>query len=316
MLINIALAASGLVLLWKGADFFVSGASALAAKFRVAPLVVGLTVVAFGTSAPELTVNLFASLGDAGDVAVGNVVGSNIFNILVILGMVGVIKPITVGRSTVWKEIPFSLLAVLVLLVAANDALLDRGMASFLSRSDGLLLLAFFAVFVVYTFGMAKVEGQGGGDLPQMSWGRLLLWMGLGLAGLVLGGRLAVDNGVALARLAGISERVIGLTLLSGGTSLPELITSLVAAKKGQTDIAVGNVVGSNIFNVFFVLALSVIVQPLNFNPVMNRDLLVLLLASLVLFLTMFTFRRRTLDRREAAFLLAAYGGYLVWLLL
>ncbi len=315
---EIILLLTGFVLLIKGADFLVDGAVGISRRLGVSDLAIGLTVVAFGTSTPELFVNIFASLSGNVDIAIGNVLGSNIANILLILGLSAAIFPLAVGKGTVWKEIPFSLLAVLVLGVLANERLIEGAEKSVLSRGDGLTLLAFFAIFIYYTFEIAQtIEGVDDHvdtkPLAAMkAWGYIFL----GIGGLVLGGKWIVDGAIWLARAFGASEALIGLTVVAVGTSLPELATSCTAAYKRNVDIAVGNVVGSNIFNIFFILGISSLVKPLPFNPRNNVDIATVIIASLLLFATMFTGKRRCLDRWEGIVFLFLYCVYIAVLVI
>lgn len=289
MALALIMLAGGLILLVKGADFLVDGASAIARKLRVSELTIGLTIVAFGTSLPELTVNLFSSFSGANDIAIGNVVGSNIANILLILGICAALAPLSVQTSTVWKEIPLSLLAAIVLFTLANDHVINGHVTSELSRGDGLTLVAFFFIFLWYTFGMTKAEPNQTFDEPARGVGMSLLFIVAGLGMLVIGGKLAVDGAVSIANTLGISEALIGLTVVAIGTSLPELATSAVAAYKRKADIAVGNIVGSNIFNIFWILGVSAAIKPLIFQPAMNADLWMVILATLILFYAVHT---------------------------
>jgi cation:H+ antiporter len=306
----------GFILLIKGADLLVDGASSIGRKLNISDLVIGLTVVAFGTSLPELFVNIFASIKGNADIAIGNVLGSNIANIFLILGVSAAIFPLAVGKGTVWKEIPFSLLAALVLGIMANDRLIDKSDTSALTRGDGLVFLAFFIIFIYYSFGIVKKIDGIDSHLPQKEYGLLKssLMIVTGLAGLGVGGNWIVNAAVLIASRLGISQSLIGLTIVAVGTSLPELATSAVAAYKKNAEIAVGNVIGSNIFNIFFVLGLSSVIKPLPFNPGSNIDIGVVILASLLFFLWMFTGRKRTLDRWEGVIFLILYGGYITFL--
>ena len=309
--------AIGFVFLIKGADFLVNGATSVARSLNVSDLVIGLTVVAFGTSTPELAVNIIASFKGNTDIAIGNVLGSNIANILLILGVSSVIYPLAVTKGTVWKEIPFSLLAAIVLLLMANDQILDRAGTSALTRIDGLIFLCFFAIFIYYTFSIAaQVEGiEEHVSARQYSWLRSLLYIIAGLAGLIIGGKWIVDGAIALATKLGLSESLIGLTIVAVGTSLPELATSAVAAYKKNVEIAVGNVVGSNIFNIFFVLGISAIIKPLPFQTKNNADLGAVILSSLMLFFFMFTGKKRSLDRWEGIVCMILYFSYVAVLI-
>ncbi len=308
----------GFVLLIKGADFLVDGASAIARKFNVSDLVIGLTVVAFGTSTPELFVNIVASAQGNTDIAIGNVLGSTISNVFLILGVSAIIYPLSVSKGTVWKEIPFSLLAVIVMGLMANDHLVDGGEFSLLTRIDGMVLLAFFIIFLYYSFSIAsEIEGMHTlvSDKTR-GLAKSLLLVIAGLVGLTLGGKWIVDGGVTIATNFGMSESLVGLTIVALGTSLPELATSAMAAYKKNVEIAVGNVVGSNIFNVFLVLGISASIKPLPFHTRNNRDIGVVILASLLLFLFMFTGKKRSLDRWEGAVFIVLYIAYIVFLIL
>lgn len=307
---------AGFILLIKGADILVDGASTIARHFRVSDLVIGLTVVAFGTSTPELGVNIISSLSGNTDIAIGNVVGSNIANIFLILGVSAVICPLVVQKGTVWKEIPFSLLAVVVLGLMVSDTIIDRSDISVLSRIDGLVLLSFFLIFLYYTFSISH-DGQGMDEYTAAQDSNVykaVLFILLGLAGLVIGGKWVVDGAVFMAQRFGLSESLIGLTIVAVGTSLPELATSAVAAYKKNSDIAVGNVVGSNIFNIFFVLGISSTIKPLPFNTGSLVDIGVCIFASLLLFLFMFTGKRHVTDRWEGVVFIGMYVAYVIFL--
>ncbi len=307
----------GFLLLIKGADLLVKGASSIARRLNISDLVIGLTVVAFGTSTPELFVNIAASLKGSTDIAIGNVLGSNISNIFLILGISSIIYPLTVTKGTVWKEIPFSLLAVLILGILANDRIIDGRDFSMLSRIDGLVFLSFFIIFIYYTFGIAKeIEGMKE-HVPAKEHGviKAVVMVVVGLIGLGLGGQWIVDGAISLATRFGLSESLVGLTIVAVGTSLPELATSAVAAYRKNVEIAVGNVVGSNIFNIFFVLGISSTIRPLPFKTGSNVDIAVVIAASLLLFFSMFTGKKQSLDRWEGIGLLVLYiiyVGYLV----
>lgn len=307
----------GLVFLIKGAEFLVDGASSIAKKFRVSNLVIGLTIVAFGTSAPELFVNLFASLNGTTDIAIGNIVGSNIVNMLFILGIAAIIYPLRVGKGTVWKEIPLSLLAAGLLLVMANDVFVDGASLNALTRIDGIIFMSFFVIFLYYTFGIAGNQSADEQPAPRVysgpaSAGLILL----GLAGLVVGGQWIVNGAVAIAASLGLSDALIGLTVVAIGTSLPELATSAVAAYKKNADIAVGNVVGSNIFNIFWILGLSAFIAPLPFARALTFDLWVTVGASALLFVWMFLGKRHILERWQGVVFVLLYIVYIaaiVW---
>lgn len=304
----------GLLLLVKGADLLVDGASSIAKRLRVPEIVIGLTIVAFGTSLPELIVSVIAAFEGRSDIAVGNIIGSNIANILLILGVSATIYPVRAKRNTVLKEIPFSLLAALMAGVMTNDVLLDGAAASFIGRGDGLILVSFFVIFLYYTIGV--VESAPPEPSPAVlvfSHAGSAARITAGLVGLAIGGQWIVSGAVQIAHAFGVSESLIGLTVVAVGTSLPELATSAVAAYKRQTDIAIGNVVGSNIFNVFWVLGLSAIIRPLPFQAAGNIDLLVAAVASLILFLAMYIGRRHVLERWQGAVMVVGYVGYMVF---
>ncbi|WP_339867841.1 calcium/sodium antiporter [uncultured Algoriphagus sp.] len=304
---------AGLLLLVKGADWLVDGASVLAKKHNVSDLAIGLTIVAFGTSAPELVVNSVASTQGYPDIVFGNVIGSNNFNLFIILGIAGLITPLTVQSSSVWKEIPFSLLAAIILLFLANNYLEnnERG----LSIIDGIILLIFFAAFLFYVFTQLKADPTGE-IIEQKDYSNAKIWglILIGLASLVIGGKLVVDNAVAMAQSLGVSEKIIGLTIVAAGTSLPELATSVVASMKKNNDIAIGNIIGSNIFNIFLILGVSSIISPLAFKEAFNLDIYILIGGTIFLFVAMFTGKKKKLDRWEAAILLIAYLGYTTYL--
>lgn len=314
---DLLLLTAGIAAVLMGAYWMVKGASALAKMLGISDLAIGLTIVALGTSAPELAVNIFSALNGTSDLAIGNVLGSNISNILLILGITALIYPLPIRKNTHWKEIPFSLLAAILLLFAANDVIIDKSIqGNFLSRIDGLLFLGFFVIFMVYVYGMAKrdAEFQQEAVKPLPTW-KSLLMVGGGLAGLFFGGKFLVDSAVSLALNIGMSEKVIGLTIVAVGTSVPELATSIVAAIHKKADIAVGNVVGSNIFNIFFVLGTTAVIKPIPFSPAINIDLLVTILASLLLFASSYTLGKKRIVRLEGGVFVALYLVYVVYLL-
>ena len=303
----------GFVLLIKGADVFVEAASSLARRLRVSDLAVGLTIVAFGTSLPELAVNVTASVQGNVGITIGNIVGSNIANILLILGVAGLIFPLAVTKGTVWKEIPLSLLAAIVMGIAANDRLINGDPTSQMTRAEGLVLLCFFIIFLYYSASIARNFGGVEPAMPKvlLSLRRIGVMMAIGFVALILGSKWVVDGAVKLATALGVSQTVIGLTVVAVGTSLPELATSAAAAYRKNADIAVGNVIGSNIFNIFFILGISSLIRPIPFEPRANFDIGVLVLASGLLFLWMFTGKRHLLERWQAAVFL---GGYVLYI--
>lgn len=315
MIIEFLILLTGFAILIKGADFLVSGASSIAKGFRISNLAIGLTVVAFGTSTPELLVNIMSASKGLNDAAFGNIIGSNNFNLLFILGIAGILYPLTVQRNTVKIEIPISLGAAILMFILVNDVLIFGKEANTLTRLDAAMLLFFFTAFMAYIFRtMKNSEVSAEEEIKVFGKGRSWLYVVLGLAMLVGGGHLVVENAVHIAEEFGLSEKLIGLTILAAGTSLPELATSAVAAYKKNTDIAIGNVVGSNIFNLLFILGLTGLVRETPYNITLNADMFVLFAATIVLIVFMFTLKRRKLDRWEAALLLAGYIGYTVYL--
>lgn len=288
MILEIIYLVGGLALILVGANALTDGSSAIARRWGVSELVIGLTIVAFGTSAPELVISVMSAARGATQLAIGNVVGSNIFNILAIIGVVAMVRPIRVAQSTMSNEIPMALLAAVALLIIGNGPMLGSGGVPQINRVDSLLLLLFFAIFMRYTFHQARkqteLESPSEPDNRSRAMSPLKAWAWVigGLAMLVGGGDLFVDGASALASRLGVSQAIIGLTIVAAGTSLPELATSVVAARKGKSDLAIGNVVGSNIFNIFLVAGLSGTVRPLQFGSIGNIDLLTLTLSSLL----------------------------------
>jgi cation:H+ antiporter len=318
--------AVGFAFLIKGADLLVDGASAIARKFKVSDLVIGLTIVSFGTSAPELVVNLIASFEGNAGLAIGNILGSNIANILLILGIAALIAPMGVQQNTVYKEIPFSLLAAVVLAILANDALLhiapDQGVvdvANLLGRGDGLILLSFFIIFLYYIYGLMRggedlpVAGMDEDAPPDMSTLRASVYVLIGLCGLFLGGDWIVDGAILISRKLGLSDALIGIAIVGVGTSLPEVAASATAAYRGKADVAVGNVVGSNIFNIYWVLGLSSLIRPIPYDAAgINGDLLMTIFASLCLLLFLWARPPFRLHRGRGTLFLLMYATYLV----
>lgn len=306
----------GFIALIFGANWLVDGASALAKKYNVSDLIIGLTIVSFGTSAPELVVNSVASVNGYSDIILGNILGSNNFNLFITLGIAGLIYPMWVQKSTVWKEIPISFIAAFILLLLANNFFISG--TSGISLLDGIILLLCFAGFLFYIFKQMKTGAQPIEGVNFQYKSNIKIWslIIVGLAGLIIGGQLVVDNGVELATRLGVSKKIIGLTIIAIGTSLPELLTSVVAATKKNSGIAMGNIIGSNIFNIFLILSVSSIIAPVAYNITFNTDLYILLGGTLFLFIAMFTGKKNRLDRWEAALLLifyTAYTIYLVW---
>jgi len=306
------------ILLIKGADFLVDGASSLAKKLRISDLVIGLTIVAFGTSAPELVVNIIGSVNDANDMVMGNIIWSNIANILLILWLTASVRALTISRSTTWKEIPFALLWALVLAVIINDEMFAGASSSSLSWADGIILLCFFVIFMYYTVEIVRSrpdEVQEEIINPLPSWKSILMVIGW-IAWLARGGNIVVNNAITLATMRWWSEKLIGLTILAIGTSLPELATSIVAVTKSKANIAVGNIVWSNIFNVFFVLWVTALISPVAFNSANNLDILVNLIVHIFLFLFLFVGKRRTLQRWQGVVFVLLYVVFLLTMIM
>lgn len=313
MILQIVLLVLGLLLLIKGADWLVEGASTVARKKRISDLAIGLTIVAFGTSAPELVVNVVASVQNHQDIVFGNVIGSNNFNLFVILGIAGLITPLAVQGSTVYKEIPISFIAAVLLFVMVNSFFQEE---EILSRVDGIILLIFFGFFLFYVYKQLKREPESGVEVKEDNKSNLKIWglIIIGLTGLIVGGRLVVNSAVDMATAMGISEKLIGLTIIAAGTSLPELATTVVAALKKNSDIAVGNIIGSNIFNIFFILGISSLVRPIPFDTIFNNDLYLLFGGTAFLFIAMFLSGKKKLDRWEAGVLLVVFFIYTAYL--
>jgi len=316
MVLSFGLLIVGFVVLILGADWLVSGASGLAKRLNVPDLVIGLTVVAFGTSAPELMVNLMAAFNNESEIALTNILGSNTINTFIILGISALIYPIKSQKSSRKYEIPWSVFAGLIILVMGTECFGFCGGEAIISRLDGVVLLLIFSLFMYYTLKMAKnnTENQEEGFLPMKIWKAVLL-IAVGLVALVVGGKVIVINAVSIAQAFGVSQAVIGVTVVALGTSLPELATSAIAAFKKNPDLAIGNVIGSNIFNVFFVLGISAVIRPLPSYSNLWIDASLAALGSLLLLLFVSTNRHKELKRWQGAFFLVCYGVYLVWLL-
>ncbi len=314
---DILLLIGGLALILLGANGLTDGAAAVAKRFHISDLVIGLTIVAFGTSAPELVISVMAALGGSADMAIGNVVGSNIFNVLMIVGVTALVMPIKVDGGTLSKEIPLMVLASFALTFCANDMLLDGESANAISRIDGLIMLCFFLIFMRYTFAIARNGGEEaeGGKIKEMSIGKSVLFILGGLAGLVVGGQCFVDGASGIASSLGVSESTIGLTIVAGGTSLPELATSVTAALKKNSGMAVGNVIGSNLFNIFFVLGCSASISPLPMGGINNVDLLVLIGSAVLFWIVGWFFQKRTITRAEGVLMVICYFAYTVFLI-
>ncbi|RKQ28801.1 calcium/sodium antiporter [Oceanobacillus halophilus] len=307
----------GFILLIKGADFFVEGASNIASLLRVPSILIGLTIVAFGTSSPEATVSIIAALEGSAEVSLGNVIGSNIFNLTLVVGIAAIIFPLKVETETIRKEIPFTLLASAALLVVMGDVVLEGLSDNYITRSDGLVFLLFLAVFMYYVIEVALKSRNNSLDEPtpeNITWGKNILITVLGLAGIVIGGEMVVSNGTEIAYQWGMSETLVGLTIIAIGTSLPELVTSITAALKKESEIALGNIVGSNIFNILFVLGTSSVITPLAVNGKVFMDVYIMIVLTLVLLI--FSRTNFRVGKREGSILALMYVIYLVYIIL
>ena len=303
---DIVLLIGGLLLILVGANALTDGAASVAKRFNISSLVIGLTIVAFGTSAPELTVSVVSALKGSSDIAIGNVVGSNIFNALMIVGCTAAIVPISVTKGTLSKEIPLCVLASIVLFICANDVLINGASHNSISSSDGMLLLCFFAIFLGYTFAIAhNGEENGESTIKIMPIWKASLFIIGGLAGLIYGGQFFVDGASGIARGLGVSESIIGLTLA----------TSVVAALKKNPEMAIGNVIGSNLFNIFFVLGCSATITPMNIQGITNLDLGVMIGSCVLLYIFGLFFKKRTITRPEGILLIACYIAYITYLI-
>jgi len=307
----------GFLILVKGADFFVEGSSEIATFLRIPPLLIGLTIVAFGTSAPEAAVSISAAIKGTGDIAVGNVVGSNLFNILFILGVTALIQPLVVERQTIKKEIPFALLGSVVLFVLIADRLLTN-VDDVLTRGDGLVLLTYFCVFMYYILEVAKNSREqfelDDIDPSSTNIGKYVMYTIGGLVAIVFGGDMVVKNAIVIAMSLGMSETLVGLTIVAVGTSLPELITSVTAALKNKSEIAVGNIVGSNIFNIFFILGISAVIHPIVVDSKIIIDTVIMTLITVILLI--FSLTHSKITRAEGIAFMLMYAGYMAYILM
>lgn len=340
-MVNTLILVLGLALVLVGANYLVEGASSIARRWGISDFVIGMTIVGIGTSTPEMVVSFLSALNGNADIAVGNVIGSNIFNILMILGITALVLPLPLTKNNIKKDIPFATLAVIALIFAGADMIFDAAPANIISRTDGLFLLCLFGVFMAYTiYSSQTAEASPAlpdklpansntqtteGNNPQMVAGKTdesqikkrPIWLAAvmvigGLAGLVYGGDLFVNSASALAKMLGVSDAVIAVTIMAGGTSLPELASCVVAALKKNTDLALGNVIGSNVSNIFLILGGSAVIHPLGMGNIGILDLGTLLLSTLLLFFAAFTFKKRSLDRIEGAIFVLLYIGFII----
>jgi len=312
MLMAFLLLIVGFVILVKGADFLLDGATSLAKKLYISEIAIGLTIVAFGTSSPELIVNILSSINGHPEICYGNVIGSNIFNILVVLGVGGLIFPISVQKNTVKKEIPFVLGGSILVLALVNNFWF-KGHA--LSRVDGIVLICSLFLFFYYVIGISKTKSNDEYNIIIYSNFKTVLFIILGIIGLFFGGEIVVKNAVKIARMLHVSEKLIALTIVALGTSLPEFVTSVIAVTRKRYDLAIGNVIGSNLFNMFMVLGVTSIIKPVVYNPVLNSDMYLMIVITLIFFITMFTGKRRQLDRFEAFLFLLMYVAYMFYII-
>ena len=309
MLINIILLILGFIILIKGADIFVHGASGIAKNFKVSKMLIGLTIVAFGTSAPEFAVSVKSIISNNGDIVLGNVIGSNIINILLILGLSSLVHSLNVKNSTVKKELPITLLLTALFAVLLSDSIFDKGLVNTFTRGDGITVLLFFLVFIYYLISMARKKTEEQDDEEKIPMIKAFAFLIIGILGVVFGSNFVVDSASEIATLLGVSERMIALTIIAFGTSLPELVTSLTATRKGEYDIAIGNVVGSNIFNIGMVIGIpTTIFGGIGVITFSYIDLIVMIVAAVLLF--MFSFNDYKISRKEGIIFLLVFITY------
>lgn len=316
MFLSYLMFVGGFLVLIYAAKFLVEGSSSIAKRLNVSDLIIGLTVVSFGTSAPELIINVISSAGGNSDLAIGNIIGSNISNILLILGITALIIDLPVHKNTILSEIPFSLTAALLFGFLANSVLMDQSEGMQITRLDGVILLFFFVLFLIYIIYMAKQNKDivDTDDIGDLTMGKAIIYSLLGMIGLFLGGKFVVDGAVDIARGWGFSDSFIGLTIVAIGTSLPELVTSAMAALRNNADIAVGNVVGSNIFNILWILGITAIINPLPFNVVTNGDILVIIFSSTLIIVSMIIGKKYTIERWQGLVYVLMYLAYMTYL--
>ncbi|APH06177.1 calcium/sodium antiporter [Bacillus weihaiensis] len=309
----------GFVLLIKGADLFVDGSSSIARAFHVSPLLIGLTIVAFGTSSPEATVSIIAAIEENPGVALGNVIGSNILNTSLVVGVAAILHPLKVESTTIRKEIPFTLLASLALLILVSDQALQLAGENLLTRGDGFIILLFFMIFLYYIFEIAKnsrekTKEEETEDVKPSSWKKNTLLTVGGLLGILFGGELVVSNATEIAYSFGMSETLAGLTIIAIGTSLPELITSITAALKKESEIALGNIVGSNIFNILFVLGTTAAIHPLTVSNMIITDITIMIILTFVLLI--FSRTNFKIGKIEGSLLVITYIVYMIYIII
>ena len=316
MIKSIVMLIIGFIILIKGADIFVDSASNVALNFKVSKMLIGLTIVAFGTSAPEFAVSIKSILSGSGDIVLGNVIGSNILNILLIIGVASLFHFLNVKNHTVKKELPITLLITTLFTVLVSDNLFDKNIQNAFTRSDGIVVLLFFTVFLYYLISMMRNKIDSGQDeKPTMSLGKSIFLTIIGIVAIVLGSNFVVDGASSFARVLGVTERMIGLTIVALGTSLPELVTSVTATRKGEYDIAIGNVVGSNIFNIGIVLGIPIAlfggISKITFSYI---DILVMLTSALLLFA--FSYNDQKITKKEGIIFLSIFLIYYSYVIL
>lgn len=319
MMVNFLLLLIAFVVLVKGADFFVKGSSSIAIKLGISSFVVGLTIVAMGTSAPEVFVNINAVLHNSAELSIGNSVGSNIVNILLGLGLASIFIPLSIKKRTVWKEIPFSLVATFMLLVLGGDCFIEGADKGVISRIDGIVLLGFFILFIVYTFHLNDVEKSvknGEEKIENLNLFLSSFYIVGGLLGLIFGGKYTVIYAVKIAEQLGLSENLVGLTVIAIGTSLPEIVTSIIGARKKHFDLVVGGILGSCIFNIFFILGLTSLVGDLPFTLANVTDVLFLIFVNMFLFVSMFIGEKHSLKRFQGIVFVISYVIYMIFAVL
>ena len=308
MIIQILLIILGFILLIKGADFLVDGASNIAKKFRIPEIVIGLTIVSIGTSMPELFVSITSALNGYSDMAIGNVVGSNIANLLLILGLTAIVKPVIFKKETVKYEIPICLGTTILLFALANTS-------NTITRMESLILLATFICFIIYTIRLAKSKKEKAkSEKIKTSILTDIIFMIIGILGLKFGGDLTVNNAVKIAETLGLSEKIISITILAVGTSLPELVTSISAARKGSSGLAIGNIIGSNIFNILLIIGVSSFIKPIIYNISYNRDLIILFLSVILLLIFSYTKPKNKMSKGNGFLYFICYVAYLIML--
>ncbi|MBS3969852.1 MAG: calcium/sodium antiporter [Clostridia bacterium] len=307
----------GFILLIKGADFFIDGAAGIAKALKLPPMIIGLTIVAFGTSSPEAAVSIGAAIKGSSGISLGNVIGSNIFNISLVIGIMALLSPLKVEKQTTRKEIPFALLSSILLLILALDRFLQQTGSNVITRGDGLVFLIFFSIFIYYLFEMALKSSNNNHEIIENSGhnkGRKIFYLIIGLTGIILGGKLVVDNSIIIALSWGISQSLVGLTIVAVGTSLPELVTSITAVLKKENEIALGNLIGSNIFNILFILGAASVISPIHVEPTLIKDTFLMIFYTIFLFI--FAMSHYRISRKEGFILLMSYLVYLAFIII